>query len=354
MTLRTPLWMQAGGGDTEIEYSALLDRTLMSALIRGEGILRPRSSGLKVAQRGAGANFSVDIGAGWCAVIGDDTPDQGTYICFSTGTENVVIPSPPVSGTRIHRVIARVRDKLHDGTQTTYDWVLEVLEDTDGTGPPALPNSAISLAQVSVAAGQASVLDEHITDLRATASLVTSQDSDVTSDAGRPPTPFGGEEIYRSDKGCDEIAVGGTFYEVPRRDGGGSEWSTYTPVLTATSSNPTLGTGSVQQGRYIRYGRMVHVNAIIKFGTSGVNVGSGFYEVSLPVAARTQAFGRRTGSAYLFDSANDYRDGGCFINVNVGDKARLSMNGTVVTPTTPMSFGTADELGITITYEAAS
>ena len=85
-----------------------------------------------------------------------------------------------------------------------------------------------------------------------------------------------------------------------------------------------------------------------------MNVGSGFYEITLPVLARMQTIGRRTGSGYLYDSANDYRDGGCFIDVNVQNRVRLSMNGTVVTSSAPMQFGPNDELGFSIEYEAAS
>ncbi len=62
-------------------------------------------------------------------------------------------------------------DKLHDGSATTYEWVIECLSDT-GSGTPATPASAISLATVSVTVGQASVLDTNITDTRSPVRLV--------------------------------------------------------------------------------------------------------------------------------------------------------------------------------------
>lgn len=62
-------------------------------------------------------------------------------------------------------------------------------------------------------------------------------------------------------------------------------WETWTPTLTASTTNPTLGSGAVQAGRYQRIGNgMVAFSATIIFGTSGVAAGSGLYTISLPVA----------------------------------------------------------------------
>lgn len=58
---------------------------------------------------------------------------------------------------------------------------------------------------------------------------------------------------------------------------------TFTPALTATTTNPTLGTGSAVGGGYSRVGDRVEGEAFIAFGTSGVNAGSGNYRVSLPI-----------------------------------------------------------------------
>jgi len=60
---------------------------------------------------------------------------------------------------------------------------------------------------------------------------------------------------------------------------------TYVPTLTASVTSPTLGTGSVQEGFFIRTGNKIDCWGRIGFGTSGVDAGSGTYIVSLPVAA---------------------------------------------------------------------
>lgn len=163
----SPLWMQATGGDAAINYAGGDDRALLDTVYSTEGVTE--AGGFKLSQRGAGANFSVDCAAGRATIIGDDGANQRKYVVISNGVVNIATPTAPGSGTRVHRVIARVRDKQVIGSGT-YDWTLELLEDT-GSGTPALPNSAINLGTVSIAAGQASVLNANITDTRALAAL---------------------------------------------------------------------------------------------------------------------------------------------------------------------------------------
>ncbi len=81
----------------------------------------------------------------------------------------------------------------------------------------------------------------------------------------------------------------------------GAVWETWTPALTASVTNPTLGTGSTAQGRYGRVNKTVFGQLTIAFGTSGVNRGNGFYFVSLPVAA--QSGSTVVGQGYAFDNS---------------------------------------------------
>jgi hypothetical protein len=61
-----------------------------------------------------------------------------------------------------------------------------------------------------------------------------------------------------------------------------TDWVTFTPTLTASTTNPTLGSGSVQQGSWRRVGDSIEVEESIVFGTSGTNAGSGNYQLPLP------------------------------------------------------------------------
>lgn len=227
MTLQKPLFQQPAVGDAAIEYSGLDVRGgLLSSIFAREGVLDLDSVAPVVRQRAAGANFSVDVVAFRCAVKGDDISDQGMYFCNNTAVENRATPSAPASGTRIHRVVARVRDKLHNGAASTYDWVIEVLEDT-GTGTPATPGSAISLGTVSIAAGQVSVTNANITNeppRAAVGTLARSGDLATTAnyaeDVNRPYTwqlnPNGWVQVggWAKRSGVSFTALGNTFYEL--------------------------------------------------------------------------------------------------------------------------------------------
>jgi hypothetical protein len=51
----------------------------------------------------------------------------------------------------------------------------------------------------------------------------------------------------------------------------------FTPTLRASTTNPTLGSGSVQTGYWSRVGNWVHVQVYINVGASGFSKGSGVY-----------------------------------------------------------------------------
>jgi peptidoglycan hydrolase-like protein with peptidoglycan-binding domain len=192
MTLHTPLAMQPGSGDPDITYTAQEWRQFLNGLMAAgavpldrEGILGPAA--LKVTQRGAGANFSVDIAAGQALVSGGDITAQGPYWIWNDATFNLATPGAPGSGTRTHRVVAQIRDKLSNGSYTTYDWVPLLLQDT-GTGEPPEPASALTLAHVSIATGQANVSNANIADARYPAGAVAAfkaADQTVTSSTAK-------------------------------------------------------------------------------------------------------------------------------------------------------------------------
>jgi hypothetical protein len=246
VTLQRPLVMQAAVGDTTISYSALDWRSLLDSLAVDEGVvgdtitLAGSGGGLSVTQRAAGANMSVDVSAGSCVITGDDVTRQGKYLCVSDAVTNVTIPAAPASGTRVHRIVARIKDKLHNGTWSTYEWTIEALADT-GSGTPVEPASAISLATVSVTAGQASVTNSNITRTRPRMRLAS--------------------------------AAAGA-------------WQTYTPTAKVNGVAVSLGTGGSASGRYqFADGKICHFTAAITFGsTASIADHSNPLTVTLPTA----------------------------------------------------------------------
>ncbi|MFC5187139.1 hypothetical protein [Actinomadura harenae] len=360
MTLKRPLFMQPVAGDPDIPYSGLDSRALLTRLFHQEGIVSPDAvfGALRVSQRGAGANMSVDVAPGACVIQGDDVTGQGMYLCECDAVVNVPVPAPPASGTRTHRVIARVRDKLHNPAWTTYDWTIELLPDT-GTGTPAIPPSALALGRVPVSAGQSSITS--VLDDRFDAGLISSKPDLVSSDTGRPPNPWDGQLITRTDRGLLELAIGGSWYEIPRRDGGGVDWTPYSPVLTAATTNPTLGAGSALAGSYYKLGRSCDFELQLTVG-SGWAGGTGQYSFSLPFPAA--ASGRaQFVSCKLFDSTA----GGSQHWLGIGSIASGGTTASLLVPigtadgslrgvsnNQPFTWATSDTINVWGTYRTAS
>jgi hypothetical protein len=133
-------------------------------------------------------------------------------------------------------------------------------------------------------------------------------------------------------------------------------WTSVTsPVLKATTTNPTLGTGSSATGKYIQIGKTVHFTFVFTFGSSGVNAGSGFYTVDLPVTAATSNhlfigsfFDSSTGNYYrlLFLDPSSSSTGRGFYQ----DGGPVSQALGSSLPVTPAAN---DSIRISGTYEAA-
>lgn len=142
----------------------------------GEGVVG--ADDLKVSQRAAGANMSVDVAQGVCWVKGDDNAwRQPTYRCYNDGVVNLAIAAADATNPRIDRIIAEVLDADFAGVSRT--WRLRVVQGTPTaganqsnlSGAAALPPSAHQLATVLVGAGATSIADASITDRRHAATL---------------------------------------------------------------------------------------------------------------------------------------------------------------------------------------
>jgi hypothetical protein len=94
-------------------------------------------------------------------------------------------------------------------------------------------------------------------------------------------TPVIGQITYRADAAIYEEWNGSAWVSVLPA----GAWTSYTPTLTAGTTNPTLGTASVQAGQYVQIGKLIIGDAYVAFGSSGAAAGSGAYFISLPLAA---------------------------------------------------------------------
>jgi hypothetical protein len=138
--------------------------------------------------------------------------------------------------------------------------------------------------------------------------------------------------------------------------GTATAWTSYTPALTASTTNPTLGTGSVVAGKYKQIGKTVFGWAKLQFGTSGVAAGSGVYRISLPVTAAS-AESQICGAGILQDSSANtaYTLVPYIANTGYVELYQHQTSGAtqVVFNDNPVVIAASDRLMINFTYEIA-
>lgn len=157
MAMLTPLWMQDGS------YPASSDRQLIQVVLGAqERIL----AGLEVGPSDPAA-LSVVVSAGILGVRGDDTSNQGFYLCVSTASETITMPPAPGSGQRIDLVIGRVNDPQAGGPAgVSWSWVVEQGTPAGSNPtPPAVPTSAVAVASVLRSEGDGPISGGMITNI---------------------------------------------------------------------------------------------------------------------------------------------------------------------------------------------
>lgn len=130
-------------------------------------------------------------------------------------------------------------------------------------------------------------------------------------------------------------------------------WSSYTPTLTASTTNPT---GWTQTGYYIQSGKLITAQFSVVAGAS-MTAGSGQYRIALPTAARAVLSAVPCGTLELFDtSASDYRTAVGRIASGVGSYLTVFYSGVNTNNAqhaAPWAWANGDFISGTITYEAA-
>lgn len=183
---RKPLFLQAASGDTPVQYDGYMMRLLVGAVWARTGTIT--NDAFTVAQRAAGANFSVDVSGGY-AVLGltDGTmPDK--YLVYQSATINVPLTgfvSAPAAA-RTHKVFLAIYDKQRASAGTQYDGKIVITEDT-GAGAPNPTDAEVvtylQIATLAVAAGQTTIATANISNAVRHANLGGSHSS-ITIGAG--------------------------------------------------------------------------------------------------------------------------------------------------------------------------
>jgi hypothetical protein len=205
-----PLWLDAfevSPGVFAPSYSPREDRLLISSLL-SEGVLDVAAGEMRVRQRAAGANMSVDIDPGRAAITGDDAADQGRYLMREPTVINRSVPTAPLTDSRIDRVIARVYDKTVTGT--VHGWDYEVISGAVSATPvaPEVPKGAISIARFTVTSSTVAITDAMIVDERPQAALSFGDVKAAGASLPRGVRAFRNDQGTTADFGNDALVPG--------------------------------------------------------------------------------------------------------------------------------------------------
>lgn len=293
-------------------------------------------------------NLTVQVAAGDAYVTCYNT-SGGLYHVFNDGTQSATITAAHATLPRRDLVVVRVQDQEQSGATNTAD--VFVVAGTPAAVPvdPALPTGAsyLTLARVAVAAATTTITSANITDLRTYAH--TAGGLQVVTSGTRPASAYEGQQAYETD--TDRIVTwDGTTWQTSAQLGA---WTAYTPVWTASTTNPALGNGTLT-GAYVQIGKTVHYRIRLRAGTT-TTYGTGVYRFSLPVTAVATfaGAGEIIGQASLLDNSASSRYAR---NAYTYDDTKVSLvdeAGNGVSNTVPFTWASLDNVSIVGTYEAA-
>lgn len=141
-------------------------RRFVGTVISSEGV--QSADDLKVSQRAAGANMSVDVAAGEAYIKDDHAGGGGFYHAVWTAVENVPIAAAHATLPRIDRVVVRIRDAFLGDPANDITLFVVQGNPTAGAnlqnlnGANAVPGSSLLLANVLVPAADTSINDSEI------------------------------------------------------------------------------------------------------------------------------------------------------------------------------------------------
>lgn len=112
----------------------------------------------------------------------------------------------------------------------------------------------------------------------------------------------------------------------------------YTPILTAVTTNPTLGTAGFIRGFYYQIWDQIWTWGEFRFGTASINAGSGIYMVTLPFEANTLL-----GASVSLGAAPVVGNGLVWDNDAAGGRRPITSN---LRTSTQLMFGVPMDLGL--------
>lgn len=130
----------------------------------------------------------------------------------------------------------------------------------------------------------------------------------------------------------------------------GGAWTSFTPTLTATTTNPTVGNGTLTGG-YMQAGKLLVVSYSWTFGSSSA-AGSGTYSFTLPNSL-TSAARKQVISGYLLDSGTAHYVAVGVVGVSSTTFPIAVDGSSQVAHNVPFAWATGDELRVEGVIEVA-
>jgi hypothetical protein len=194
-----PLFLQEG------EYSARLARNL-SSFVGTEGVLGVTD--LFVRQRLAGPAMLVEVLPGRAIVDGDDIPFQGPYLIVLEQVLELTVPAADTALPRVDLVVLRVLDS--DAGVAGDEARVELLEGTPAAEPvpPAVPDTAIPLALITVAPNVTFILQSSITEARLPSGPLVEPQLNNLGDVSVPSPEDGDALVFQDGEWVAESPIG--------------------------------------------------------------------------------------------------------------------------------------------------
>lgn len=165
----------------------------------------------------------------------------------------------------------------------------------------------------------------------------------------RPSSPGDGWAIFETD--TKKVLQYSTTLAAWVPVSGTAAWTSYSPAWTATTTDPTIGNGSIT-GAYQELGQTVNVRIKVTVGST-TTAGSGVYRLSLPFAPKVDqiisgVYSDQSAGPQLFPLAMRF-----ILAATTGDNMRVAVAGNAAAwgATVPVAPANGDVIMFTGCYE---
>ena len=153
-----------------------------------------------------------------------------------------------------------------------------------------------------------------------------------------PVSPSDGDYITRSFWKTEVTERWSAYY---------ASWTYYTPTWTSSSTQPTLGNGTLV-GAYLQVGQAVFFRLRLQFGSSS-SPGTGSYSFSLPTGLAPAFIQVAQGFIASADGVTRWPMSGYLTTANGVERMGVSNN--IVGGAVPLTWGAGDQVVLTGQYE---